>query len=284
MIEAYAFVAMFALQIVALSVLYPTWFNRYVRVREPGFPAEYFAQMYPGIDRELATARFLSRYRAANTIIAVLGAVLLGWLFNYMRRAAWDESTVIILHSIYSAMQFLPILIVGLIGFRHRKVLSSFAQRKRKATLQPRGIFDCVSPFAVFVALGAYCLFVVSVIYFQPKPFPGFALIGVLTLTYALQIFTVYRQLYGRKANPFETHAARVHTIGQSVRAGVYGCIVCVVFFSFIFTVELLDMKTWVPFAQSLCLVLSAVLCIMGLTPPPRPSSEDGIHEGQLTR
>ena len=100
---------------------------------------------------------------------------------------------------------------------------------------------------------------------------------SVLTLVYALEALVVYTKLYGKKSSPFETHEGHVHTIGQTVKSCVYGCILCVVFFSFIFTVDLLDQKRWVPFAQSVCLVISTLLCFMGLTAPPREPEVDEL-------
>jgi hypothetical protein len=99
---------------------------------------------------------------------------------------------------------------------------------------------------------------------------PGFALIGFLTLVYALQTFLVYRALYGKKDNPLETPAGRVHQIGVTVKVNLYSCIVCAVFFAFVFTVDVLDQKKWVPLAQSLCLLITTILCMMSLSVPPR--------------
>jgi hypothetical protein len=277
-IEAYAFLAVFTVQILAMSVLYPARFVRYVRVQATSFPAERLAQLYPGIDLDLARERFLTRYRSVNTGIAVLGMLLLGWLFSYMRRPDWDEDPVIALISVYFAMQMLPLFFVAWLGFRFNKVHKrSLLEGKRKATLQRRGLFDFISPFIVFLAVLGYFLFAAVVIYIQSKPFPGFALIGVLTLVYALQAFFLYRALYGKKSNPLETHAGRVHTIGLTVKVNVYGCIVCVVFFAFVFTVDLLDLKRWVPLAQSVCLLITTLLCLMSLTAPPRQPEADGL-------
>jgi hypothetical protein len=282
MIEVYAFLAIFTMQILAMSILHPAWLSRYVRAKATDIPDEYFAQRYPGVDRHRTTERFLSRYRAANAVIAVIGVLLLGWMFSYMRHPDWQEDPVIILLSVYFVIQMSPLLLLALITVRYRKVRMHFLEGKRKAILQRRGLFDFVSPFIVFLAVLGYFLFVAFVIYLQSKPFPGFALIGVLTLVYILEAFFVYAQLYGKKGNPFETHAGRAHTIGQAVKSGVYGCILCVVFFSFIFTIDLLDHKRWVPFAQSVFLVISTLLCFMGLTAPPRqPEGLDS--DGRLT-
>ena len=278
MIEAYAFLAVFTLQTLTMSVLYPARFSRSVRLQATSFPAERLAQLYPGVDLDLARERFLTRYRAVNTGIAVLGLLLLGWLFSYVRRPDWDEDPVIAAISVYFMMQMLPLFFVAWFGFKFNKLHKrSLLEGKRKAILQRRGLFDFISPFIVFLAVLSCFLFVAFVIYVQQEPFPGFALIGVLTLVYASQAFVVYRALYGKKSNPFETHAGRVRTIGLTVKVSVYSCIVCVVFFAFVFTVDLLDLKRWVPLAQSVCLLITALLCLMSLPAPPRDPEVDEL-------
>ena len=137
---------------------------------------------------------------------------------------------------------------------------------KRKAFLQRRGLFDFVSPFAVFVAVAIYFLFVAYMLYIAKNPNVGFndSLIGIgtVTLVYALSALEVYRMLYGRKLNPLETHAGHVHMIGLAVKSAAYGCIVCVVFLALIFTLEAWDLQSWKPFAVSACLVTCGLICL----------------------
>ena len=278
MIETYGFLAVFTAQVLAMSVLYPARFSRYVREQANSLPAERLAQLFPGVDLKLSTERFLTRYRAVNMGIAVLGLLLLVGLFNYMRRLDWKDESVIALSAAYFMMQMLPLMFVTWIGFRlNKKHKRSLLEAKRKATLQRRGLFDFISPFIVLLAVSSYFLVVAFVMYFQRKPFPGFALIGVLTLTYASQIFIVYRTLYGKKANPFETHAGHLHNIGLAVRTIVYGCILCSAFFAFVFAVDLLDLKRWVPLAQSVCLLITTFLVLMSLRTPAREPEVDEL-------
>ncbi len=278
MIEVYAFLAVFTAQVLAMSVLYPARFSRYVRAQAPCFPMDRLAQLFPGVDLSLATQRFLTRYRAANTAIAVLGLLLLAYLVDDMLRPDWNEKSVIVLISVYFAVQLLPQTLVAWLGFRFNKMHKrSLLEGKRKASLQRRELFDFVSPVIVALAFLAYLLLVALVIYFQPQLLPGFALIGVLTLVYASQAFIVYRALYGKQSNPLETHSNRVHAIGVKVRAAVYGCLICALFFVCIFWVDVLDLKQWVPLAQSVCLLINTYLCLMSLTAPPPKPGADGL-------
>ena len=204
MIEAYAFLAAFTVQILVMSVLLPAWFIRYVRVQATRFPAERLAQLYPGVDLGRAQERFLTQYRALTTGIAVLGLLLLGWLFSYMRRPDWDDGPVEVLVTVYFlAAQMLPLALLVWVGVRFNKEHKrSLPEGKRTAILQRRGLFDFVSPFIVFLAVLSYFLFAAFVIYIQQHPFPGFAgliNLGAVTLVYALNAFVVYRMLYGKK-------------------------------------------------------------------------------------
>jgi hypothetical protein len=272
MMEANALLAVFTLQILAMSVLYPAWFIGYLRLQATSIPAERLTQLYPGVDLSLARERFLTRYRALNSGIAVFGLLLLVWLFSYTRRLDWGDRTVEVLIGVYFLVQgLLPLSLVIRHGVRFNKLHKSpLLEGRRKAVLQRRGLFDFVSPFMVVLAGLSYVLFVAFVIYIQRHPFPGFAGltgIGVITLVYALQIYVVYAVLYGKKPNPFETHAGRLHTIGLVVKSCVYSCIACVVFFSLNFTLPLLDLQRWEPFALSVFFVISALLSLMGMTP-----------------
>jgi hypothetical protein len=280
MIEAYAFLAAFTVQILVMSVLLPAWFIRYVRVQTTSIPAERLAQLYPGVDVGRAQERFLTQYRALTTGIAVLALVLLAWLFSYVRRPDWDEGKVNVLVSVYFlAAYLLPVLVVGWVGVRFNKEHKrSLPEGKRTAILQRRGLFDFISPFAVLVAVLSYLLFAAFTIYLRQHPFPGFAgLINLVTITlvYALNAFLVYRMLYGKNRNPFETHAGRLHRISLAVKSSVYSCIVIAVYLSLNFSLRLLDLETWQPFALSIFFVICALVASMGFAAPLRKPEMD---------
>ena len=145
MVEAYAFLAAFTLQILVMSVLLPAWFVRYLRAQVTSFP-ERVAQLYPGVDVLHAQARFLTQYRALTTGIAVLGLLLLGWLFSYMRRPEWDDGPVQVLVTVYFLVALmLPLLFWAWVGIRfNKKHKRALPEGKRTAILQRRGLFDFV--------------------------------------------------------------------------------------------------------------------------------------------
>jgi magnesium-transporting ATPase (P-type) len=281
MIEAYAFLAAFTVQILVMSVLLPAWFTRNIRVQAARYPAERLAQLYPGADVGHARERFLAQYRALTTGIAVLAFLLLVWLFSDVWRADWNPGKAEALITLYFLAAFmLPVLLFARFVARFNKEHKP-AERKRTAILQRRGLFDFVSPLTVFVAVLSYFLYATFVIYIEQHPFPGFAgaliNIGVMTLLYALNAFAVYISLYGKKGNPFETHAGRLHTIGLAVKGFVYSCIVMVVYLSLNHSLRLLDLRSWEPFALSIFFALCALLASMGFAAPLRKPEADGL-------
>ena len=281
MIAAYAFLAAFTLQILAISVLVPAWFVRYVRVQAARLPGERLAQLYPGVDLERAQKRFLTQYRVLNTGTAVLGLLLLGWLFNYTQRPDWDDGPVeALLTAYFLVAQVLPVGLIAWVGVQfNRKHKRPLPDAKRTATLQRRGLFDFISPFVVGLAVLSYLLFAAFVLYLREHPFQGFAgliNLGGITLIYIVQAIFVYAMVYGGHKNPLETYAARLRTIGLAVKSSIYSCIVIVLYLALNLLLGMLDLQRWEPFALSLFFVSTGLLASMGFASPPREPEPDG--------
>jgi hypothetical protein len=279
MIEAYAFLAAFTVQILVVSVLHPAWLTRYASAK-----AE--AQL-PAWNRK-SRERFLTLFRAVNAGIAVLGLVLLGWLYSHMRSPAWDVGPVTQLLVGYVVVQILPFVLVSLIGaWVKRKALTrSPPEVKRTASLQRRGLFDFVSPLTVFFAVAGYFLFAAFVVYIQQHPFPGFPgypLLGTVTLVYALNAFLAYWLLYRRKRWPLETSAYRVHAVGVQVKIVFYTSIAVIVFLSFNVTLRLLNMLRWVPFGVSVYFVLIMLFTSMMLFALRRQAEADRLDPNPVS-
>lgn len=284
MIEAYAFLAMFAIQILAASVLYPILIVRYVRGWARDYGSERFAQLYPGVDYSRWVQRFVFGYRAASIVIALLGLLLLGWLFNRIGQPGW-AGEVGAPAAIYFMLQFSPLALTALYAsVRYYKLLTQPTQEsKRKATLRRRGLFDFVSPFVVYLAIVSYFLFVAYGIWLDLYVYDNTTLskhclraIISVTLIYALHAFMIYKYLYGRK-NPLMSHEGRVHTIGVTVKVGVYSSIAIAWFLSVFGTLGQPGLREWRPFALVVFFVATSLLTLMGATAPPRKSQAEGL-------
>jgi hypothetical protein len=250
MIETNAFFAMFAVLILTIALMHMLVLMRFVREKTAAMPEEYFAQIYPGHDRQQSTEKFVSRYRLAHGAVALVGMLLLGWLTNYMTDSGWDKRWVLFPVLGYFVLQWLPMVFTAIAGIKHMKALKSFfAQQKRKAALKRRGLSDFVSPFSVGLALlaGVFCCG--FAIFASSRLDVRLWFIGALVFDYGLSAITVYRALYGRKSDPFETHVGRLRTIGLRVRSTVYSCIAVALFMPCALAAVTFGLDQWMPFA-----------------------------------
>ena len=282
MIEVYLFLAMFPVQILVMSVLYPVRLTRLIRTGLKNIPAERLAELYPGVDVGQAHERFLARYRAANTVVAVLGLLLLGWFISYMQRPNWDEGAVGGMVTAYFLLQNFPIILIAWFTTRFNKVHRRLLREpKRKAILQRRGLFDFVSPLTAFLVILAYFQFAAFMFYVARHPFPGFAgpfvNIGIVTLLYVLGAFVMYWVLYGRKTDPLQTHADRMRVISVVVNCYSWMCILIPVFVSLSIACKLLELEKWGPFAGTMSFLILALLCLRVLSALPRQQEADRL-------
>lgn len=288
MIEAYAFLVAFAFQVLALSVLNPARFIRYVRGWDTRFASSRFAEVYPDFDYARWAESFARWFRAAYFVIALIGLALLGWLFTLVERPNWSpvaiKATVMFLY-----LQLSPFMLTFVyVIFRYRKALLLPTQEtKRKATLQRRGLADFVSPSAVVVAVLSYVLFIPFAIFIDLYVYGNSSLslyfygaFGTVTFVYALNGFIVYKYLYGRKS-PLVTHEGRVHTLNMTVKSSVYSSIAVVWFIVLMSFFTKLELESWRPFAVSVFMVFSVLLAFMGMTAPRKPDA-DGLTRNEV--
>ena len=162
---------------------------------------------------ESVVARALRVFRWLNHLIVLAGVVLLGWLVSYMQDSAWDDGPVETLVTIYFAIQLVPLMLCSWAVAHFSKLLKlAAAQEKRTASLKPRRLFDFVSPLTVAVAALLYPAFIALVVVIQQDPFPGFAgyvNVVFITLLYAMTAVVIRMQVYGKKANPYQSHVPR---------------------------------------------------------------------------
>jgi hypothetical protein len=286
-IEVYAFLAMFLVQILVMSVLYPLRLSHAIQSGLKSISADRLAKHYPGVDVGRAHERFLSRYRTANVVVAVLGLLLLGWFFSNMKGPDWNEGRVGGMLTAYFLLQNLPIMLIAWFTTRFNKLHRRYsAESRRKAILQRRGLFDFVSPLTLGLAVLSYSLFAGFMFYVARHPFPGFAgpfvNIGIVTLGYLLFGFVAHRQIYGRKTDPLQTHANRMHKISVMVNAMAWACIMVPIVVSLSIARQLLDLKTWGPFVGSIVFLVAGLLSIAAMSSSPREPEADELGSGPV--
>jgi hypothetical protein len=285
-IEAYAFLAMFTVQILAGSVLFPERVIRRVRRWATESGSERFLQMYPKRDFDKSIRLFVALFRAANIVAAMLGVLMLGWFFTQVRHpGSMGELKMPLVGYIF--VQFAPLVLLALYsvvrGFK--SLFLPPQEPKRSAILQRRGLFDFVSPLAVALAALAYVGFIAFAIFLDLEIYGNASLSGecwtaiaAVTAIYALNTLVIYKYLYGRR-NPLQSHEGRVHSIAVNVKAAVYGSIAVACFFSLMGVVGQPQLTGWQPFALSLFLSTIWLLNLMGMGSPPGKSEAIELNE-----
>jgi hypothetical protein len=289
MIAVYLFFAVFPMQILAMSVLYPARFTRLMRTTLKNIPPERLAELYPGVDVGHAHERFQTRYRAANAVIAVLGLTLLGWFISYMQQPTWDEGVVAGLLTAYFLLQNLPTAMVAWFTTRFDKVHKrSSLDAKRKAVLQRRGPLDFISPYVVVAAVLSYSVFVAFNFYVAQRPFEGYAgpfvNIALVSLVFVLGAFAMYWMLYVRKPDPLQTHADRMGMFRMVVNTYAWMCVLIPIFLTLHFARKLLDLDSWGPFAGTVSFLMLSFLSLRSVVGRPRPSEEEALRSRPVHR
>jgi len=286
MFEMYGFIAAFTAQILLFSVAGPLRVIGSLR----GQIAQFVAERAPPIDAAAVSRvdRRLQRLRLLALGTALIGLLLLILMIRYMLRPDWTDGPLEAAVPVYFVIQCLPTLLAVVTASQFHAVLKhALPQEKRKALLQPRGLFDFVSRTAVGLAVLTYFLFIGFLAYVQRHPFPGFA--GLLTnavavtLIYAAVAFAIFLTVRTMGSSPLQAREERMRSVGVAVKVCVYSCIVCVVFIALLMTLTLLDQQRWEPTFVSLSVVVTGLLTGMSLRQNSRIAASADSAAAALT-
>lgn len=263
MIEMYGFIAAFTAQIIFYSVLGPL---RLIDVLREQI-LRFIVEQSPPVD-PLAVARVDRRLRLLRWLglgTALIGVALLVAMIRYMLRPDWTDGPLEAIVPAYFGIQILPTLLAAGTASRfHRVLKQSMPAQKRKALLQPRGLFDFVPRSAVALAGLVYLLYLVLLAYIERHPFPGFAGLPVnaalVAFMYAAMAIAIYITMRSMSSSPLQGQEARMRSVGLAVKVSVYACIVGVLNISMNMTLILLDQQRWEPAFASIGLILIGVM------------------------
>jgi hypothetical protein len=283
----YGFIAAFAAQILFFSVLGPLRVVGTLRKQIE----QFIAERAPAVDAS-ATAQVdgrLRRLRLLGLVTAIIGLLLLAVMIRYMLRPDWTDGPLEAVLPVYFLIQVLPTFLAILTAGRFHALLKrSLPQEKRKALLQPRGLFDFVSRSAVAVAVIAYFLFIALLAYIRQHPFPGFAglltNVAGITFVYAAMALAIYMTLRVMGSSPLQAREDRLRSVGLAVRICVYSCTLCVTLIALIMMLTLLDLQRWEPTFESIGMVAIGFLSGMALKEQMRIPEVVGPATAALTR
>ncbi|MFT5760145.1 MAG: hypothetical protein ACI9LM_004929 [Alteromonadaceae bacterium] len=237
------FYIFFIAQIFLISYYFPRKVIQKVDELLKRFPATDYPKLYPQSVDKVIKGQWI--FTLLNQIILVVGLVL---LFAYgLLSTEYDENQKHTegLPIFYGMLQFSPYILMELAGFKQFKLMKSNDQRKsRTADLQPRRLFDFVSPLllisAVLIGI-AYFVFELYVNNFtlNAEIIPKFI---AIVLCNSLFIVLTLRNLYGKKLDPFQANKDRLRQICFATNSMVKISIIASLFFTITTATEVFNL------------------------------------------
>ena len=257
--EHFLFHVVFLGQILLISFYYPRKILGRMRYVFETYPPSTYPKLYPKpIDHYEKSQR---NYRMMNRFTLLAGLIILAVLLGYSRSGEWDH--VIALW--YFFVQFFPVMLLDLSSFKESKLMRDADSRTiRKADLQPRRLFDFISPAALGMAIFVYVAFVWLVVYIRQFEYPwfgGYWNVFAVTIMNLFMTGIILRYMRGKKLNPHQAYEDRIKQIEIMVKIMVFVSIAATMFIALAVVLAAFDLRSLQPIVQSLYFQLLAVVC-----------------------
>ncbi len=238
------FYIVFLGQIFLVSYYFPKKITQRVSDLLDKFPASEYPKLYPQSVDKVVKGQIT--FKLLNKIILVVGLAL---LFVYgLMSADYDDNQKHAegLPIFYGMLQFIPYILMEISGFKQFKLMKQSDQRtSRVAELQPRRLFDFISPLAFFSAVTLFIAYFLFDLYIHDFAFtidmiPRFIAISLCNLLF---IGLTLRNLYGKKLDPFQANKDRLRQISAATRSMVSISIIASLFLMVSAAVEVFDLE-----------------------------------------
>ena len=214
-IDLLLYIVLFS-QIMFLSYYNPSKMLIRIHTIFKNYPPNEFPKLYPeSIDKYKKSVK---RYQVMNHLIMVLGFILILWFYVTPRTGKWDQAIVFW----YFMIQFIPNLGIELWSMKYHKAMRLLNQDAQKeAVLQPRRLTDFISREFLAIVFVIYVIFVGYVAYLDQFDYPwfgGYLNVLIISGTYLFFGFIIYRIMYGKVKNPYQSYEDRKIDIQTLIR------------------------------------------------------------------
>ncbi len=252
------FYVVFLGQILLISFYFPRKMLGQMRYVINTYPPSTYPKLYPKPIEFYEKA--LRNYRLVNQLLLVAGLLLLALLIGYPRSGEWDGPIVFTCF----IFQFLPVMRLDLSSLKHFRLMRKANSRTtRRAELQPRRLFDFVSPALLALAALVYVAFIVLIIYIDQFEFSWFGgywnIVGTTAINLVFAGIVIWK-MYGKKLDPHQAYEDRMRHIEVTVKTLLLISIVATLFIAITIVLASLDLRNFEPIAMSLYLQLIVFL------------------------
>jgi hypothetical protein len=195
--EDILFYVVFLSQILLISFYFPRRMLGQMRYVIKTYPPLTYPKLYPNPIEFYEQAQ--RNYRLANQLLLVAGLLLLALLIGYPHSGEWDGPIVLTCFM----FQFLPVLRLDLSSLKYFRLMRKANSRTtRRAQLQPRRLFDFVSPALFALAALVSVAFIVLIIYIDQFEFSWFGgywnVVGVTAINLVFAGIVIWK-MYEKK-------------------------------------------------------------------------------------
>ena len=255
------FYLVFLSQIILLSCYYPNQLLKQMKTVLTNYPPDQYPKLYPKPVEYYTRGQRI--YQVTNLAILVTGFVLLIAVFRGDQSPANKISEAVPFG--YWVLQILPILIMELLGFTNFKLMrKADTKSTRYAELNPRRLFDFISPYVFGLAIIMYfacLLFFYNIHQFQFHPSNDtFVIFVTLTLMNLLFAGIIFKNLRGKKLDPHQAHADRMRQIETAIKSLFVMSIVASIFLITVEGMQELDLMRHLASLMSFYLQLTLVI------------------------
>ncbi len=255
------FYLVFISQIVVISVIIPSWVKKRVDNMTLNYPPVSYPKLYPV---SLAAISYAVRtFKLLNALMVMIGLLIMG--FTVVTGADellnWDTQSML---TVTFFLQLLPFFYLGLSGIKYQQLMRQVGQSsKRKAQLTPRNMMDFVPKHLLVATLISFMTYVLTVIYIEQNPFPGFVgywnILFVFLLN-AFYFFMIHRIISGKKMDPHQSQDDRINHTHLVVKILTMGAILANLFLTTNLVLSVLDLRHIGDIIQSLYFQLVALM------------------------
>ena len=253
------FYAVFLSQIFLISIYFPMKIRSRILYVIKNYPPKEYPKLYPkpyDFYAEKAAKSGLSTYRNINLFIAAIGLGILVWALasGYSPHPLGGDEIFVML---YLLLQVAPILYAEIRTFKlYWGMREANVGGSRKAELNPRNLFDFISPAFVALAVLLYAGFIVFYLYDKgftaPWEWEVYVTIAGITGMNLLFAGMIAKHLVGKKLNPHQAHKDRLRQIETIVKIGIFASIAASVFLILTSLVDKYELEVFDPVLTSL--------------------------------
>ena len=205
----------------------------------------------------------INLYLLINSINFILGWVIVYYI--YEGSLISEKGINPMLPWAYFMIQMIPSQLLEFFGFRMSKLMKLEDSRTNKsATLQPRHLFQYISPILFGTVIMAYFGFVLFAFYLEGFSFvlggKAFLMSLILLLGYIFFFTVILWLIYGKKPDPYQSTKDRVKSVSLLIKTSCYTMIACAFFMGFTAAVSAFQFKAMMPVAMSVFLQFIVVI------------------------